>query len=147
MVRSMTEKLRKIYIAILLPSILGFVLVYLNKASGFVPIGPIHFSEIIAPSIFLSSVVCAVAGPIFYRTFFAHRKRMDRSVSENELMKFERNLIYITTVTPYLALTAYILELPRFYTAGAFLMGLYTIYYFYPSKKRLAFERRIFRVR
>lgn len=142
----MTEKLRKIYAFILLPSILGFVVVYLNKASGFVRIGPIHFSEIMAPAIFILSVVCAVAGPIFYRTFFAHRNRMDRSVSENELMKFERNLIYIAMVTPYLALTAYTLELPRFYTAGAFLMGLYAIYYFYPSKKRLAFERRIFRV-
>ena len=147
MVGSMTEKLRKIYAVVLLPSILGFVLVYLNNASGFVRIGPIHFSEIMAPSIFILSVVCAVACPIFYRTFFAHRKRMDPSVSENELMKFERNLIYIAMVTPYLALTAYILELPRFYTAGAFLMGLYAIYYFYPSKRRFAFERRIFRVK
>ena len=147
MVRSMTEKLRKIYAVLLLPSILGFVFVYLNKASGFINIDPINFSEIIAPSIFILSVLCAVACPIFYRTFFAHRKRVDRSVSENELIKFERNLIYISMLTPYLALTAYILELPRFYTAGAFLMGLYAIYYFYPSKRRLAFERRLFRVK
>jgi hypothetical protein len=130
-----------------MPSILGFVLVYLNKASGFVRIDPMNFSEIIAPSIFILSVGCAVALPIFYRAFFAHRKRMDHSVSENELIKFERRLIYIAMLTPYLALTAYILELPRFYTAGAFLMGLYVIYYFYPSKKRLAFDRRIFRVK
>jgi hypothetical protein len=145
--KSMTDKLRKLYIIILLPSILGFVFVYLTKAFVFINIEPINFSEILAPSIFILSVVFAVAWPIFYRTFFAHKKRLDRSVSENELIKFERKMIYITMVTPYLALTAYILELTRFYTAGSFLMGLYAIYYFYPSKRRLAFERRIFRVK
>jgi hypothetical protein len=142
----MTDELRKIYIATLLPSILGFVFVYLIKASGFINIGPCNFLEILAPTIFILCVVFAVAGPIFYRTFFAHKKRMNRSVSENELIKFERNLIYIAMVTPYLALAAYIFELPQFYTAAAFLMGLYAIYYFYPSQRRLAFERRIFRV-
>jgi hypothetical protein len=143
----MAEKLRKIYLFILFPSILGFVFIYLTKAFELIRMSPIGYSQILAPWIFISSVVSAVAGPIFYRAFFAHQNRFVRSISEDKLIKFERNLIYIAMLTPYLALTAYILEVPRFYTAGAFLMGLYTIYYFYPSKKRLAFERRIFRVK
>jgi hypothetical protein len=103
--------------------------------------------EILAPSIFVLSVILAVALPIFYRTFFAHNRRHVESISEMELNKFERNLIYITLVTPYLALAALLLELPRFYTAGTILMGIYAVYYFYPSRKRIALDRRIFRVK
>jgi hypothetical protein len=68
-------------------------------------------------------------------------------VSEVEFIKFERRLMVISLVTPYLALVAYTLEFPKFYTTAAILMGLYAIYYFFPSKRRLALDRRIFRVR
>jgi hypothetical protein len=132
---------------ILVPSILGFVLVCLNKAYGSTRAIPHGFTEILAPWIFILSVVCAVGLPIFYRALFAHKNRFERGISENELIKFERNLIFIAMVTPYLALTAYFLELPRFYATGVFLMGLYAIYYFYPSERRLAFDRRIFKVK
>ena len=147
MMKSTTAKLRKNYVVCLLPSILGFVIICLSKASGFINPNPTNFSEILAPWIFILSVVLAAAWPIFYRARFAHKKRFDRGISESELIKFECHLIYITMLTPYLALAAFILELPRFYTAGVFLMGLYAIYYFYPSKRRLAFERRIFKVK
>jgi hypothetical protein len=147
MVGSMTAKLRKIYVLILLPAILGFVFVFLNKAFGFINVSLTNFSNILAPSIFIMSAVFAVAWPIYYRSFFAHKKRFDRSLSEDELIKFERNLIYIAMMTPYLALTAYFLEFSSFYTASTFLLGFYAIYYFYPSKRRLAFERSIFRVK
>jgi hypothetical protein len=72
--------------------------------------------------------------------------RHSKSISETELIKFERNLLFMVLATPYLALTAFILEFPRFYSAGTILMGIYTIYYFYPSKKRIALDRRIYRV-
>jgi len=44
-------------------------------------------------------------------------------------------------------LVAYLLEFPRFYLAGTVLMALYAVYYYYPSKKRIQFERKIFRVK
>ncbi len=143
----MSKELKRTYFAFLLPSILGFAFADRAKAYDFFAIGQINFLEIVAPAIFILCVVFAVAWPIFYRTLFAHRKRFNTNVSENDLIKFERNLIYVTMITPYLALAAYTLELPRFYTAGAVLLSLYAAYYFYPSKRRLAFERRIFRAK
>jgi hypothetical protein len=142
----MDERLKRTYYVILLPSILGFALACWAKAYNFIEIGFASFMVFIGPSIFILSVILALALPIFYRTFFAHNRRHTESVSETELIKFERNLIYITLVTPYLALSAFFLELPRFYTAGTILMGIYAGYYFYPSKKRIALDRRIFRV-
>ena len=53
----------------------------------------------------------------------------------------------VALVTPYLTLAGYWLALPKFYLSGAVLMTLYAGYYFYPSRRRLEFDRRIFRVR
>ena len=143
----MNDKLKKAYLALLLPSILGFTMVGGAKAYDFIEIGSANFIQIAGPLIFILCIALAIAFPIFYRTLFAHKSRDLISVSEKELLKFERTLINVVMMTPYLALLSYCFELPRFYTASAILIGLYAVYYFYPSKTRIAFERRIFRVK
>ena len=143
----MSKELKKTYLILLLPSILGFTLAGGAKAYDFIDIGSDNFIQIAGPFIFILCIALAVAFPIFYRALFAHKNRDLLSVSDETLLKFERTLIYVVMITPYLALTAYLFELPRFYTVSAILMGLYAVYYFYPSKTRIAFERRIFRVK
>ena len=143
----MSKELKKVYLTLLLPSILGFALAGWAKTYEFIEINSIDFIEIAGPTIFILCIILAIAFPIFYRTLFAHKSRDLIGIPKKELLNFERTLIYVVMITPYLALTAYLLELPRFYTAGAILMGLYAVYYFYPSKTRIAFERRIFRVK
>lgn len=143
----MNEKLRSNYFMFLVPSIFGFILAGWAKSYDFVVIASENISEIAGPSIFILCVTLAIAFPILYRTFFAHKNQDLMNVSEKDFLNFERTLINAVMITPYLALIACFLDLPRFYTAGAVLAGLYAAYYFYPSKKRLAFERRIFRVK
>ena len=141
----MTAALKKNYFAILLPSILGFVLAGWAKMYDLIKIATGSSIPIIGPSIFILCIAFAIAFPIFYRTLFAHKNRDLISVSEKKLFNFERTLLNVVMVTPYLALIAYFLDLPRFYTGSAVLIGLYAVYYFYPSKRRIAFERKIFR--
>ena len=143
----MSRELKKAYLTLLLPSILGFTLAGGAKAYDLIEIGSDNFIQIAGPFVFILCIALAIAFPIFYRSLFAHKNRDLFSVSDEKLLKFERTLIYVVMITPYLALTAYLFELPRFYTASAILMGLYVVYYFYPSKTRIAFERRIFRVK
>ena len=141
----MPKELKKIYFTLLLPSILGFTIAGGAKAYDIIEIGSANFTEIVGPIIFILCIALAIAFPIFYRTVFAHKSRDLISVSEKELLNFERTLINVVMITPYLALIAYFLDLPRFYTGSAVLIGLYAVYYFYPSKRRIAFDRKIFR--
>ena len=141
----MTDELKKTYFIFLLPSILGFTLAGGAKAYDLIEIGSDNFIEIAGPIIFILCIALAVAFPIFYRALFAHKSRDLINLSEKKLYKFERTLINVVMITPYLALIAYFFDLPRFYTASAILMGLYAVYYFYPSKTRIAFDRKIFR--
>jgi Trk-type K+ transport system membrane component len=143
----MSKELKKIYLILLLPPILGFTLAGGVKAYDLIEFNSDKFIQIAGPFIFILCIALAIAFPIFYRAFFAHKNRDIISVSDEKLLKFERNLINVVMMTPYLALLSYFFDLPRFYTASAILMGLYAVYYFYPSEKRIAFERRIFRVK
>lgn len=143
----MLWELKKVYLSAFLPSVFGFALVCWAKRYGFFEISPTDGTEIVGPFIFILGMAATIAFPIFYRALFAHRSRDLKSVSAEKLFKFERTLIYVVMITPYLALIAYLLDLPRFYTASTVLAGLYSVYYFYPSKRRVAFERRIFRAK
>jgi len=143
----MAKNLKRIYFTFLVPSIFGFAIASWAKTYDFIEIGSVKFTAIAGPIIFILGIVLAVAFPIFYRALFAHKSRDLINLPEKKLLKFERTLINVAMITPYLALIAYFFELPRFYTASAILVGLYAVYYFYPSKKRIGFERRIFRVK
>ena len=143
----MVDELRKTYIVLLIPAIVGFIFFFIAKTFHLIHIGPVKFQEFLGPSLFIASVLFAIALPILFRTLFAHKVRHQKSVSEPDLLKFERNFLYIALLTPYVTLIAYFFELPRFYCAGTVLMALYAVYYYYPSERRITFEKRIFRVR
>jgi len=105
------------------------------------------YPEVIVPLVFILSVVFAVALPILFRSLFANKMRGRKYTSAGEWLKFERILLYVAMMTPYLALAAHIMRLPRFHYAGTAIMALYAVYYYYPSQRRIAFDKRIFRVR
>ena len=139
--------MKRIYFVGLLPAILGFVLLFAWRYFNFWGLETYRPPALFAPLLFILGGIFSLAAPIFYRTLFAHKMRRQKSTPLAVWLKFERNLILIALVTPYLALAAHLLSLPRFYLAGTILMGLYAIYYFYPSQKRMAFEKQIFRVK
>ena len=143
----MARDITKTYFLLLIPAVLGVVFVHIAKSYHLFSLSPIRFLHIVSPLIFILSVVFAMALPIFLRTVFSHKVRHQQSVSEAEWIRFERQFLYIALITPYLALLAYLFNLPKFHFAGTVLMALYAIYYYYPSKKRIEFERRIFRVK
>jgi hypothetical protein len=141
----MQDRLKKIYFIFLIPAIVGFLAVGICRQVKPGITVPDPLMAVIAPAIFILAAVFAIAGPILYRSFFAHRQRKRVKVPPLVLYQFERNLTGLALVVPYLAMVGYFLQLPRFHLAATFLMALYAIYYYYPSQKRIAFDRKIFR--
>lgn len=144
----MAQDLRRTYFTLLIPAILLLLLSYGAKSLGLMTAPDSkEFPVFIAPCVFVLSALCAVALPIFIRSLFAHSVRNEKTVPEDALTKFERKLIIVSLLTPYFIIPAYLLEFPYFYFTAIVLMALYATYYFYPSKKRIQFERRLFRVK
>lgn len=142
----MTHGLKRTYFTLLLPAVAGFILIFVLRNFQLVRFNIPQIPPILYPIIFIASVCFAVALPIFYRTVFANKRRHQTRTAEEDWLKFERNMLYIAMATPYVALIAQILQLPRFHLGGTVIMALYAVYYYYPSKRRIEFERRIFRV-
>ena len=143
----MTRELKKIYFTLLSPAAVGLIVAGLGNEYLLSVTGEMELPQTVAPLVFILSVVFAIALPVMKRSLFAHKIRHQKSTSESVLFKFERGLICMISVAPYLALTVCLFELPLFYTAGTILVSLYGVYYYYPSEKRIQFERRIFRAR
>ena len=142
----MTASMQKRFTIMLAPALVGLAGVWLLRMLGMIdPIRPA--GDTWAPILFVLSVVTAGAAPILIRTLFAHRMRHQHHISEDAFLRFQRIQILVVMATPYLALAAYILAVPRFYFAGTGLAMLYALYYHYPTTRRLVFDRRIFRVR
>ncbi len=143
----MATQLKQTYFYLLIPAVIGFIFVFICRRFNLLYMNALDVSDILSQAIFILSIVFAVALPILYRTLFANRIHRQTLTSERDWLKFEKNLIRIALVTPYLTVLAYFLQIPKFYLSGTTLAALYAIYYFYPTKKRIAFEKRIFRVK
>lgn len=143
----MTHDLKRIYFTLLFPAVAGFIAIFLMQHFHLVDWNIPNIPRAINPFVFIISVCFAVAFPILYRTVFANKMRDQTHTAEEDWLKFERNLLYIALVTPYVCFIAQILMLPRFHLGGTIIMALYAVYYYYPSKKRIDYERRIFRVK
>jgi len=141
-----SHNLRKCYLWLLLPAAAGIVLTTALRSFLKVDLSIPQVPAAVSVAIFVASVCTAVALPVLYRTLFAGRHRGRRQTLEADWLKFERGLVYIAMITPYLALTAQLLALQRLHLAGTLIMSFYAGYYYYPSQRRLDYDRRMFRV-
>jgi hypothetical protein len=138
--------LRQRYVVLLLPAAAGVVLIAALRSFLAVELPVPQLPASLSAVVFVVSVCTAVALPILYRTLFANQRRGQTYTPEADWLRFERGLLYIAMATPYVVLVAQILALQRLHLAGTLIMSFYAVYYYYPSKKRIDYDRRMFRV-
>ena len=144
----MEERLKKNYLAMLAPAAAGFLVAAIIRSFAAINMAAFRsWQPVTGPALFILSIVFAVALPLLMRTLFVQRHHREKGIPENVLLRFERRTMLLALVAPYLTLAAFVLEIPRFHLGGAILAGLYAVYYFYPSRKHIQYEKRIFRAR
>jgi hypothetical protein len=144
---AMTQSLQKWFWILLVPALGGLGGVWFLRLRGTFEAGHPTGNAAWAAALFILAVITACAVPIVGRACFVHRMRHRRQVSEAEFYRFQRRQVLVVMATPYIALAAYALAVPGFYLTGIQLAMLYALYYHFPSRRRIGFDRRIFRVR
>ncbi|MBU8849049.1 MAG: hypothetical protein KOO65_08265 [Desulfobacterales bacterium] len=139
--------LKKQFIIIILPAVGLFLVFGLARELNFIKPGQFVIPSVMHSLLFILSVITAIAGPLFFRTLFAHSMRKQTRVPAKEFLSFQKKILWLSLITPYLAFTAVLCDFPRFYSAAIVLMALYAVYYYFPSQKRIDFDRKIFRVK
>ena len=63
----MTRELKRIYFTLLSPAFIGLIVIRLANEYNFFSLGEMQISQVIAPLVFISSVIFAVALPVLLR--------------------------------------------------------------------------------
>ena len=130
----------------LIPALLLIILSEAAKEGLRFDVGRIAAKEIFEPVVFMLSVFSALAAPLLFRLHFIKKLKDKKKTALPAFIKFEKQTLYIVLLTPYFFFAASILQFAAFYYLSIFLLSLYAGYYYYPSAKRLHFEKRLFRI-
>jgi len=141
------KELRETYFRFLIPSIVLLVIFYIIKFLGLIGDIQIESLHLISILLFVLAAVFSIALPIFYRTLFVSKLKNVKTISISEFIGFEKRLIIISMITPYIIIIPLTFNFTDFYFGGIILFALYAVYYFYPSKKRIEFEKKLFRIK
>lgn len=109
--------------------------------------GEPNLNRVTAVIVLVLAALFSLGLPIFYRALFASRVKTRKSLTIQEFLKFEREVIVISMTAPYFILITMLLNLPGFYFATVVIISLYAVYYYFPSERRIEFEKRLFRIR
>ncbi len=144
----MTASLKKTYITALVPVVLIIVIMgILEKGFSISLIPVIRVPVYFSPMIFVAAALTALAIPLLLRTLFARKAALENKVNPASFFRFQKQLVISAMLTPYLGIMALVLEIQKFYISATLLMALYAVYYYYPSQRRIDFDKRIFRIR
>lgn len=118
----------------------------LARQFDLVRIGQFAVPDRVHSLVFFLSALTALAGPIFIRTLFANATKGKTRISVKTFLFFQKKILWVSLVAPYFAFMAYLCDFPRFYAGAVLLMAMYSAYYYFPSEKRISFDKKIFRV-
>ncbi len=95
--------------------------------------------------LFVLAAFFAIALPLFYRIVFANAHRGKAGVTFAAFYRFENNTMVAAMFTLWISVGASLIAVSGFHMTGIFLLALYACYVFYPSRRRLKSDARVFR--
>ena len=104
------------------------------------------YPELVPVLLFTVCAVCGLGWPLLFRSYYAHRQRHRKSISQDEFIAFQKKLIIISLLPVYFLVISIIVNIAHFYQYGILFIAMYTGYYYYPFRKRIILDQRIYRV-
>lgn len=142
-----SKTLKRIYFLELLPAIVLIGIVYLlknyTKLLTAVPIAG-HF---VSALVLILSIVVGIALPVFYRSYFVYKIRDQKRITTETFINFEKVLILAALTTPYFLFISLLINMKQTANLVITMLFIYAVYYYFPSKKKMRFEMKIFRIK
>ncbi len=143
----MQQTLKKHYLSILLPGIIIFAISYLIYNTGGILSENTSTPRIISSiHVFLSAIFTFLA-PMWLKITAVNKLNKSKKIEISEFIRFEKLFISISLISVYIFISAYLFKLSKIPMSVVIIFCLYSIYYYYPSNKRVNLEKRIFRIK
>ncbi len=141
------KELTNYFRQILTPAVLLILLSEVLKALGMGIALDARLTYQISVVVFVLAALSALGIPIVIRLLFVKRVKDLKSVDSNAWLQYEKQSILFALLTAYLFVIASVLQFSNFFYASIFLLALYAGYYYFPSDKRVKFEKKLFRIK
>jgi hypothetical protein len=145
-VEALTKTFKRWYVVLLTPPCLAMLGLALERAevSGAIPA---QADRPVVIFILVLAGLLAFALPLWLRILFAKRHAGRQGVERERFIRFEKRFICVGLLATYMVPLGYLCRIPQVPLFWIMLFALYAGYYYFPSKKRINLELKIFRVR
>lgn len=142
---TLVNRLKKTYYLMTGSALAGLVVSGLAKTYGIIPLW--HVGKGGQALLLVVSAVTCFAAPLMMRTLFAHSLKGRHGAQSDRFFRFQHRLLLVSQLTPWWTMFVLVAEFEKFHGSAIILMGLYAVYYYYPSQGRISFDQKIFRVK
>lgn len=147
MKRGIQKKLLNHYLTLNLPGAGAFAAIYtLNKTLPEMHIMVHEGPKWAIIGILVLQGIFAVALPLWYRIGFVNQMKTNKSTSVQAFRQFEKKFLTLAAPSLYLLIPGYVLSPSQGTFAAMVLFALYSLYFYFPSQKRILAEKKLFRV-
>ena len=135
------EKLKRFYKISIMPAIIFFIF------TQFYPLkilSKIKLPNYINLLFVLISIAFALIFPILFRIINFFHVNSKGAMSEGRFIIFEKVLILISQISIYIMIIAHYFLESQFVMIVLSVIAFYSLFYYYPTEKKINFDRRIF---
>ncbi len=135
------EKLKRFYKISIIPAIIFFIF------TQFYPLkilSKIKLPDYINLLFILISIAFALIFPILFRIIIFFHVNSKGAMSEGRFIIFEKVLILISQISIYIMIIAHYFLESQFVMIVLSVIAFYSLFYYYPTEKKINFDRRIF---
>ncbi len=140
----MQKKLLRLYFRLTIPFVILITILAIVEQIGIRIILPLD-ARLITIVLLLIAVLLSFILPLWFRLKLLNRYReRSKSLTKEKFLKFEIQYMILPLFTPYLMIVAYLLGTPKIPMSVIIIIAIYSIYFYFPSKKRIKLEKKIF---
>lgn len=141
-------KLKKKYLLLILPIIIyvlsDSILFSIQKLNLKFEIGS---SRIMIVLFLIGAALFDIILPMWNKIIFINKIKENKATKEiQNYFNYQKTLLYFSFTGAYLAIIAYVISIPKIPLFIMLLGGIYSLYFYYPSKKRIHFDRNLLNI-
>jgi hypothetical protein len=143
---ALTKLFQRWYLVVLTPACLSMAGLALAKTMG-IELTPLEAGRPVTIFLLVAAGLLAFALPLWLRILFARSQTGKAGVELDRFISFEKRFILVAMLATYMVPLGYLCKISQVPLFWIMLFALYAGYYYFPSRKRINLELKIFRVR
>lgn len=142
----MRKKLVNLYLKIVIPALILVVLLYVLSELG-MNLQIIDGGRITSFVFIFIVLMFAFVIPLWYRITFINKWKelSEDKKDDRKIIKFEKKYMSISLLAPYATILSYLMGVDTIPKIIIIILSFYSVYYYYPSVRRINLEKAIFR--